>query len=143
MERIVIYDTTLRDGMQGTGINFTLEDKIKISHKLDEIGIDYIEGGFPFSNEKEAAFFDKVKTEKFENAQIVAFGPTRKPGNSAKKDAYIQSLVSAETKTIILVSKAWTEHVTRVIRTSLEENLEMIHDSISFLKIYPFFCTSK
>lgn len=134
MSKVIIFDTTLRDGMQGTGINFTLNDKIQIAHKLDEIGIDYIEGGFPLSNEKEEAFFEKMKNEKLEHAKVAAFGSTRKPGSKASKDPYISSLLNAGTETVVVVGKAWTKHVAHVLQTSLEENLEMINDSISYLK---------
>ncbi len=134
MKKIIIFDTTLRDGMQGMGINFTLNDKIQIAHKLDEIGIDYIEGGFPLSNEKEEAFFEKMKNEKLKHAKIVAFGSTRKPGKKAAKDPYIGSLLAAGTLAVVVVGKAWTKHVTHVLKTSMDENLEMINDSIAYLK---------
>jgi 2-isopropylmalate synthase len=134
MSQVIFYDTTLRDGMQGTGINYTLEDKILIAHKLDEIGIDYVEGGFPLSNEKEAAFFEKIKNERFEHAKIVPFGSTRKPGSKASTDPFIQSLLNAGTECVMICGKAWTKHVTQVLKTDLEENLEMIFDSISILK---------
>jgi len=134
MNKIIIYDTTLRDGMQGTGINFTLEDKIQITHKLDEMCIDYIEGGFPLSSEKEAEFFAQVKREKLHHSKIVAFGSTRKPGGNAEKDMHIRALLDAETSAVIVVGKAWTEHVTKVLNTTLDENLAMIYDSIYTLK---------
>ena len=134
MSEITVYDTTLRDGMQGIEINFTLQDKIQIAHALDEMGVDYIEGGFPLSNEKEEAFFERVKHENFDHAQVVAFGSTRHAGKRAAEDAHIQALLNAETETVIIVGKTWKAHVERVLRTSLEENLEMIHDSVSYLK---------
>ncbi len=134
MRKVIIYDTTLRDGMQGIEINYTLGDKIQIAHKLDEMGIDYIEGGFPLSNEKEAAFFEKVKKEKFHHAKIVAFGSTRKPGKKPEHDEHIQALLNADTPSVIVVGKAWKEHVKHVLNTSIEENLEMIYDSIYFFK---------
>jgi 2-isopropylmalate synthase len=134
MKQIIIYDTTLRDGMQGTGISYTLEDKIQIAHKLDELAIDYIEGGFPLSNEKEAQFFKEMKKEKLLHAKIVAFGSTRAPHTKAANDVHMNALLDAETPTVIVVGKAWTAHVREVIKTTLEENLAMIHDSISMLK---------
>jgi 2-isopropylmalate synthase len=134
MKQIVVYDTTLRDGMQGTGISYTLEDKIQIAHKLDELKIDYIEGGFPLSNEKEAQFFKEMKNQKLEHAKIVAFGSTRAPHVSAANDSHINALADARTPTVIVVGKAWTAHVKQVIKTTLEENLKMIFDSISLLK---------
>ncbi len=132
--RIYIYDTTLRDGMQGSEIAYTLEDKILIAKKLDEIGIDYIEGGFPLSNEKEAEFFRRIKKADIKHAKIVAFGSTRKPKSSAKTDPNIQALLQAETPAAIVVGKTWKEHVKYVLQTSYEENLEMIYDSIKTLK---------
>ena len=134
MAKVVIYDTTLRDGMQGIEISFTLEDKLKIAHALDDIGIDYIEGGFPLSNEKEEAFFDRAKKEKFSHAKIVAFGSTRRAGKKVEEDSHIQALLGAETETVVVVGKTWKAHVEKVLRTDLQENLDMIHDSISFLK---------
>ncbi|HUX12624.1 MAG TPA: citramalate synthase [Spirochaetia bacterium] len=134
MDRITIYDTTLRDGMQGLEISYTLDDKIKIAHKLDEMHIDYVEGGFPLSNEKEAAFFDIAKKEHFEHARIVAFGSTRRAGAKAEHDAQVQALLDAQTPTVIIVGKTWKAHVEKVLRTDYEENLAMIYDSISYLK---------
>jgi 2-isopropylmalate synthase len=134
MNPVTIYDTTLRDGMQGLEINYTLDDKLKIAHKLDEMGIDYIEGGFPLSNEKEAAFFAQAKKEHFEHARIVAFGSTRRPKGRAAEDPHIQALVEAETPTVIIVGKTWREHVSNVLKTDPGENLEMIRDSIRYLK---------
>ena len=133
-KRIFIYDTTLRDGVQGLGVNFTLEDKVQISKKLDEIGIDYIEGGFPLSNEKESLFFERMKVEKLKNAKIVAFGSTRKPKSDARTDPNIQVLLNAETPAVVVVGKTWKAHVEQVLRTDKKENLEMIFDSISVLK---------
>jgi 2-isopropylmalate synthase len=134
MSRIIIYDTTLRDGMQGTGISYSLEDKLQIAHKLDEMGIDYIEGGFPLSNEKEALFFERARKEKFQHAKIVAFGSTRKPGGKAESSPHIQALIEANTDAVVVVGKAWTQHVIHVLNATLEENLEMIYDSIAALK---------
>jgi 2-isopropylmalate synthase len=133
-KKVIIYDTTLRDGMQGTGISFTLADKINIAHKLDELAVDYIEGGFPLSNDKEAEFFSRVKKEKFSHAKVVAFGSTRKPKKKAENDPNIQALIEAETKAVIVVGKTWKAHVTEVLQTTIEENLEMIYDSIVYLK---------
>ncbi|HEQ71611.1 MAG TPA: citramalate synthase, partial [Spirochaetia bacterium] len=134
MKRVIIYDTTLRDGMQGMGISFTLGDKLAIAHKLDEMRIDYIEGGFPLSNEKEAEFFQQMKREKLSHARLVAFGSTRKPKSKAASDPQITALLQADTPAVIVVGKTWPAHVEHVLKTSNEENLEMIHDSISTLK---------
>lgn len=131
---IAMFDTTLRDGMQGIEVSYTLEDKLDIARRLDDIGIDYIEGGFPLSNEKEAEFFARCKKMKFNHAKIAAFGSTRRPGGKAKTDAHIQAVLEAETPVVVIVGKTWLAHVERVIGTSAEENLAMIADSISFLK---------
>lgn len=132
--RVVMYDTTLRDGMQGIQVSYTLDDKIKIAHALDDMKIDYIEGGFPLSNEKEAAFFRQVRKENFSHARVVSFGSTRKPGNSAERDPMIRALLDAETPAVIVVGKTWKAHVDKVLQTDYEENLRMVFDSIHFLK---------
>ncbi|MCL2293512.1 MAG: citramalate synthase [Spirochaetes bacterium] len=134
MKNVELFDTTLRDGMQGVGINFTLGDKIKIVHKLDEMKIDFIEGGFPLSNKKEASFFSQIKKEKLQHAKIVAFGSTRKPGAKADEDQHIQALIKTEVEHIILVGKTWKEHVEKVLGTDINENLEIIEDSITYLR---------
>lgn len=133
-ERVMIYDTTLRDGMQGLEISFSLEDKILIAKKLDELGVDYIEGGFPLANDKEEAFFKELKNYKFKHAKLAAFGSTRRPGGKASEDAHLLALVDSEAPVVTVVGKAWLQHVDSVIKTNPEENLAMIHDSISFLK---------
>jgi len=132
--RIVIYDTTLRDGMQGTGISYTLEDKLQIARQLDAFRIDYIEGGFPLSNKKEAEFFVRIGKESLRHARVAAFGSTRRPHEEAGKDPHIRSLLEAETPTVTVVGKTWVKHVRQILKTSLEENLRMIYDSISILK---------
>lgn len=133
-QRVDIYDTTLRDGMQGLEINFTLDDKLAIAHALDDAGFDYIEGGFPLSNEKEAEFFKRCRNEHFKHAHIVAFGSTRGPGHAANEDSHIRALVEAETPAVIVVGKTWKAHVDKVLRCSYQENLEMIRDSVAFLR---------
>ena len=132
--RVHIYDTTLRDGMQGQGINYTLEDKVQIALTMDEFGIDYIEGGFPLSNRKEAEFFQRMRKENLRHARVVAFGSTRKPGGKAASDPQITALLNAETPTVIVVGKTWRAHVKQVLQTTDEENLAMIADSLSTLK---------
>ncbi len=134
MTSVAIYDTTLRDGMQGLDVSFTLDDKLKIARALDELGVDYIEGGFPLSNEKERAFFERAGKEHFEHARLVAFGSTRGPGREAKNDTHVTALLEAETPTVIVVGKTWKAHVDRVLGTTPDENLRMIHDSVSYLK---------
>jgi 2-isopropylmalate synthase len=132
--RTVIYDTTLRDGMQGQGISYTLEDKIQIALAMDEFGIDYIEGGFPLSNRKEAEFFQRMKTENLRHARVVAFGSTRKPHGKAAADPQVTALLKAETPTVIVVGKTWKAHVKEVLQTTEAENLAMIEDTLSTLK---------
>ena len=131
---VVIYDTTLRDGMQGIQVNYTLDDKIQIAHKLDEMKIDYIEGGFPLSNEKEQAFFAQCRKENFSHSRIVSFGSTRTPNIEPEKDINLRAILEAETPTCIVVGKTWKAHVEKVLGTDEEENLRMIHDSIAHLK---------
>ncbi len=134
MKKIAIFDTTLRDGTQGTGINFTLKDKLDITSRLDEIGVDYIEGGFPLASKREAAYFEKIKSLNLRHSKVVAFGSTRKAGVKIEEDNYINAILYAETPTVVVVGKSWTRHVTEVIKTDLEENLTMIYESIEFLK---------
>src|SRR5271157_6078447 len=133
-KRTVIYDTTLRDGMQGQGISYTLEDKIQIALAMDAFGIDYIEGGFPLSNRKETEFFQRMRREKLQYARIVAFGSTRRPGGRAGSDPQIDALLQAETPTVVVVGKTWKAHVKEVLQTTEEENVAMIADSLSTLK---------
>src|SRR5512137_793467 len=122
-DRIVIFDTTLRDGMQGQGINYTLEDKVEIALKMDEFGIDYIEGGFPLSSRKEAEFFQRMRQEKLRHARVVAFGSTRKPHGHAASDPQVTALLQAETPAVVVVGKTWKAHVRLVLQTTEEENL--------------------
>ncbi|MCK5759572.1 MAG: citramalate synthase [Clostridiales bacterium] len=133
MRRISIYDSTLRDGAQGKGISFTVKDKIKIVKKLDELGIDYIEAGNPGSNPKDSEFFTEVKKVDLNHSKIVAFGSTRRPNIKAENDTNLKSMLSAETETVAIFGKSWDFQVTEVLKTTCEENLEMIKDSISFM----------
>jgi len=130
----IIYDTTLRDGMQGQEISYTLEDKVQIALAMDSFGIDYIEGGFPLANRKEAEFFQRMRAEKLKNARIVAFGSTRRPGGKAATDPQIGALLQAETPAVIVVGKTWKAHVREVLQTNEEENVAMIADSLATLK---------
>ncbi len=134
MQTIKIYDTTLRDGSQAEDISFSLEDKLRIAHKLDDLGIHYIEGGWPASNPKDRAFFQKIKFENFENSIITAFGSTRKAGNKVENDPNIKSLLESKTKVVTIFGKTWDLHVLDALKISLEENLALIYDSVSFLK---------
>ncbi len=130
----MIYDTTLRDGTQGEGISFSANDKVLLAHKMDEFGIDYIEGGWPGSNPRDMEFFNLIKNEKFEHAKIAAFGSTRRANTSASNDTQLQKLLEAETTVVTIFGKTWLLHVTEVLKTTPEENVRMIQESVSFLK---------
>lgn len=134
--KIYIYDTTLRDGSQGEGISFSVEDKLKIACALDNAGIDYIEGGWPGSNPKDAEFFQRIKSMQLNHSKIAAFGSTRRGGIKAEDDTNLRALIDSETSVITIFGKTWDLHVTEALRVSLEENLNMIRDSISFLNSY-------
>ncbi len=131
--RIYLYDTTLRDGAQGEGISFSLHDKLQITERLDEIGIDFIEGGYPLSNEKDAGYFQRVAGSPPQHAQITAFGMTRRRGVAAEEDPGMKALVESGAPICTVVGKTWDFHVREVLRVSLEENLAMITDSVEFL----------
>lgn len=135
IERVVkIYDVTLRDGTQGENIAFSIQDKIRIAHKLDELGIHYIEGGWPGSNERDEGFFKAAKRLNLIKSKIAAFGSTRRVDKKCEEDINIRSLLEAETPVVTIVGKSWDFHVKEALRISLEENLEIIYDSISYLK---------
>ncbi len=133
MSQVTIYDTTLRDGMQGEGISFSDEDKLKIARKLDEFGVAYIEGGWPGAAPSDTDFFRRAKDVKFKNAKLVAFGSTRRAKNTAADDPYIEKLLQAGTSVITIFGKSWDLHVRDVFRVSLQQNLEMIQDTVSYL----------
>jgi 2-isopropylmalate synthase len=133
MTRIAIYDTTLRDGSQGEGVNFSLEDKLLITRRLDDLGIDYIEGGYPLSNPKDARYFREVAGLGLRNAKVAAFGMTRRRDTSPDRDAGLRALLDAGTAVVTIVGKSWDLHVTEVLGVSLDENLAMIADSVGFL----------
>ncbi len=132
--QIVIYDTTLRDGSQTEGISFSVNDKLKIAEKLDQLGVHYIEGGWPGSNPKDKEFFKLAQGKKFKNARITAFGSTRRARIKASDDANLQELIRSKAPAVTIFGKTWDLHVTDVLKTSLEENLDMIRDSVHFLK---------
>ena len=134
MKTIEIYDTTLRDGSQAEEVSFSLEDKIRIALKLDELGVDYIEGGWPGSNPKDAQFFKEIRDYKLKHAQITAFGSTHHPNKSPENDENLKHLIEAKTRVVTIFGKAWTLHVKEALRTSLKHNLEIIENSIKFLK---------
>ena len=129
-----VYDTTLRDGAQAEDVSFSAEDKVRVAHKLDELGVQYIEGGWPGANPKDIEFFRMMKTIPLRHATVVAFGSTRKADNPVQKDPNIQALLQADTSTITLFGKSWTLHVTDALRISLAQNLEMIGDSVAYLR---------
>ena len=131
---IQIYDTTLRDGTQRKGISLSCEDKIRIAQKLDEFGVDFIEGGWPGSNPKDVAFFKKAREMDWQHAKIAAFGSTRRAGTTPEEDANLVALVESGAPVCTIFGKTWTLHVTNVMRTTLEENLRMIEESVAFLK---------
>ncbi len=133
METVWIYDTTLRDGAQKEGLSLSVDDKIKIARRLDELGVHYIEGGWPGSNPKDIQFFQSMKKEPLKNAKLAAFGSTRRKGVDAEKDLGLEQLLEAETPVITLVGKSWDLHVDEVLRATRDENLAMISDSIAHL----------
>jgi 2-isopropylmalate synthase len=132
--RIELYDTTLRDGTQMEGISLSVEDKLKIARVLDELGIHYIEGGWPGSNPKDAEFFARARSLSLANAQLTAFGSTRHAGSDAESDPNLRALADAGTPVVTIVGKANDQHVSRVLETTTEENLAMIADSVRYLK---------
>jgi 2-isopropylmalate synthase len=134
MPIVQLYDTTLRDGAQQEGISFSVEDKLKIAQKLDELGIDFIEGGWPGSNPKDTEFFSRARDLKLSRAFLVAFGSTRRPNCRVEEDINLQALLEAGASVVTLVGKAWDKQVTHVLETTLPENLGMISDSINYLK---------
>lgn len=132
-KKIEIYDTTLRDGAQGEGVSFSLHDKIVIAQRLDEMGVDYVEGGYPLSNEKDAAFFQKMREAPLKHAKLTAFGMTRRKGVAAKDDPGMIALVQSGAPTCTVVGKTWDFHVDEVLRVTREENLAMIRESVAYL----------
>ena len=131
---ISIYDTTLRDGSQGEGISFSVNSKIRITEKLDQFGVDYIEAGWPGSNPRDLAFFEEARRLKLQHAKIVAFGSTRRANAAVAEDPQIRLLLDAETPVVTIFGKTWKLHVEKVIRTTGAENLNMIEESIRFLR---------
>lgn len=134
MKRVEIYDTTLRDGSQAEDIAFSVEDKLRITEKLDELGVHYIEGGYPGSNPKDAEYFKKVKKLNLKNSVIAAFGSTHRPKHKVKDDSNIKSLLESETPAITIVGKTWDFHVKEALKITLNEDLDIIHNSVAYLK---------
>ena len=131
---ILMYDTTLRDGAQGEGVSFSLQDKLNIASRLAEVGFDFVEGGYPLSNEKDVAFFEQIRQRDLGNTKVCAFGMTRRKNMKAEDDPGMQALVAAQTPCITLVGKTWDYHATEVLGVSLEENLDLIGESTEFLR---------
>ena len=134
MKKVEVYDTTLRDGAQQAGVSFSVEDKLKIARKLDELGIHYIEGGWPGSNPKDEEFFKRARKLRLSRSVLAAFGSTRRPKTRAGADANLMALVEAGVPVVTIVGKSWDGQVTRVLETTLEENVAMIAESVAFLK---------
>lgn len=134
-QRISLYDTTLRDGTQGEGVSLSCDDKLRIARRLDEFGVDYIEGGWPGSNPKDMEFFERAQTElSLKHAKIAAFGSTCRAGIDPADDPQVQLLIQARTPVVAIFGKSWDLHVTEVLRTEMEENLRMIRDTVRYLK---------
>ncbi len=129
-----LFDTTIRDGAQAEGVSFSLQDKLKITHLLDEIGIHFIEGGWPGSNPKDTEYFERMKKEKLTRATLVAFGCTRRVKEKVQESKVLKNLIEAETEQVSIFCKGWDFHVTDALKISLEQNLDMIFDSVQYLK---------
>ncbi|NEQ31042.1 MAG: citramalate synthase [Leptolyngbya sp. SIO4C5] len=132
--QVWIYDTTLRDGAQREGLALSIEDKLRIAHQLDRLGIPFIEGGWPGANPKDVQFFWQLREEPLSQAEVVAFCSTRRPGRKAAEEPMLQPILAAGTRWITLFGKSWDLHVTEGLQTTLPENLAMIHDTITFLR---------
>src|SRR5690242_1342885 len=132
--KIFTFDTTLRDGTQGEAVSFSVDDKLVIAQKLDDFGIDYIEGGWPGSNPKDRDFFARAKGVEFKHAKLVAFGSTRFARNTADSDPNLKELVEAGTPAVAIFGKTWDLHVHRALGIAEDANVELISDSVAFLK---------
>jgi 2-isopropylmalate synthase len=132
--QVLIYDCTLRDGTQAENVTLSVEDKLHIAQKLDDFGVHYIEGGWPGSNQKDAEFFERAKTMSWKNSRIAAFGSTRHWKNSVERDPNIAALLQAETPVITLVGKSWDFHVINALGIQLDQNLQIIRESVAYLK---------
>jgi 2-isopropylmalate synthase len=128
-----LYDTTLRDGAQGEGISYSVMDKIRIAQELDLLGINYIEGGWPGSNPKDMEFYLKMAKKRLKNSQLVAFGSTRRPHTKTAEDHNLKAILKSKSQIVTIFGKTWDLHIKDVLKTTLEENLHMIEDTVSFL----------
>lgn len=133
MARIQLYDTTLRDGSQGEGVNFSLQDKLLITRKLDALGFDYIEGGYPLSNPKDFEYFQQAAELSLQHARVCAFGMTRRRGVTAENDVGMRALIDSQAPVVTIVGKSWDLHVEEILRVDEAENLAMIRDSVAFV----------
>lgn len=134
MNKIELYDTTLRDGAQSEGVSFSVTDKLKICEKLDQLGVHFIEGGWPGANPKDMEFFCRAKSLKLKNSKLTAFGSTRRAGGKASQDNVLNALIKADTDIVTIFGKSWDLHVKEVFKCDLRENILMIEDSVRFLK---------
>ncbi len=132
--KIFTFDTTLRDGTQGESVSFSVEDKLAVAQKLDELGIDYIEGGWPGSNPKDKEFFARAGELNLKHARLTAFGSTRFARNTVEEDRNVRALVEAGTPAVSMFGKTWDLHVERALGISLDENLKLISETVKFLK---------
>src|SRR5882672_1525443 len=134
--RVFTFDTTLRDGTQGEAVSLSAEDKVLVAHKLDELGIDYIEGGWPGSNPKDKEFFTRAKSIEFKHSRLTAFGATRMARNSVEEDASVNALIEANTPVVCIFGKTWELHVRKALGITEEENLKLISDTVRYLKAH-------
>src|SRR5213596_986271 len=126
MSRVFVYDTTLRDGSQGEGVNFSLQDKLLLTKRLDDLGVDFIEGGYPLSNPKDFEYFQEVRKLPLRHARVAAFGMTRRKNTKPADDTCLKALLDAQTPIVTIVGKTWDLHVREVLGVTPEENLRMI-----------------
>src|SRR5579863_2723732 len=134
--RIFTFDTTLRDGTQGEALSFSADDKLLVVHKLDELGIDYIEGGWPGSNPKDKDFFARARDLQLKHSRLVAFGATRFAKNTVEEDASVNALIAAGTPVVSIFGKSWDLHVHRALGIEENQNLELISDTVKYLKAH-------
>jgi len=132
--KVILYDTTLRDGTQGEDFSLTLEDKIRVALKLDELGIHYIEGGWPEANPKDTQFFEEIRNYNLKNSIVTAFGSTHHKDVAAENDKNLNALIKAKTRAVTIFGKSWTLHVKDALNTTLERNIALIRDSVAYLK---------